>query len=839
MSIDWIPVREIRPKEQGNRGFIPTCKTRNGVAEYESCLERDFYLLCDHDRSVTRYQPQPVTLHYTDSDGKDRQYTPDVFVEYVDHGPGLYEIKYAEEVSKNHEKYEERWNAAREWATRNGAEFKVLTETAIRSARKENVWFTLGSSKCATNDSYTTKLTALLKSEGVTYKESCYLLSEELRVEISKAAQIVCYAIYHGLVFVDTFSTRQLANDTIIRPCKLRDNTPFRPLWEDLMQAEEKGEGEFTQDIVFQEQPKGLSSSTSPRQEEIERRLSIVKSFLKQPSVNRTISWRKAFCTQHGLSESTVYRWVVAYEESGIDALVPKHDKKGRRKKYTPDVLDLVEKARKYFLNPMVTLKRAYKELQEYCLEKNVNSPPYSYLEWYIYQHTTRSEFCQKEGKRYHKSRFTPSLASFQGASMPMQVMQIDSTSYDVFPVDENERETLCTPSMIAAIDCYTRMITGFSVSFFPSSSQSVLEVLVQSILPKTEYTEKYETEFDWPVNGFPVVLLADNGMDYQSNNVREFCLKNDIILEHAPIRTPRYKAFVEQWFNVLHKALVQEDVEGIRPTLQARLKNPDLRPEAEAIFTIQEIETWLHKWIVDEYHYSNQYDDHVLAPRLRFKKAEEGNDTIIFPAPREPPQNSKEIDLLRLATVDRFPRVLGPHGITWEHLSYNNARIGELYKRVGKVELSILMDRRDVRHVWIVDPESQEPIMTGLATGWAQEIANEHGVKPIHKSAWINEMKRLKNETRTKITPYLYGKMQSRKKRDEIKTRAGKTKKSIRKEVERIKETERKDVSKKLQAVQETSQKNDAEEPEERPRKDIDWSKVTRLPTDDFYSGR
>nr|MDO8115809.1 DDE-type integrase/transposase/recombinase [Candidatus Sigynarchaeota archaeon] len=331
--------------------------------------------------------------------------------------------------------------------------------------------------------------------------------------------------------------------------------------------------------------------------------------------------------------------------------------------------MELIEKSRIYFLTPNITLKQAYRKLQECCLENGVNSPPHSYLEWYIYQHTTRSEFCQKEGNKYQKSRFTPSLASFQGASMPMQVLQIDSTSYDVFPVDENERETICTPSMIAAIDCYTRMISEFSVSFFSSSSQSVLEVLVQSILPKTVYTEKFETEFDWPIEGFPVVLLTDNGMDYQSSNVREFCLKNDIILEHAPIRTPRYKAVVEQWFNVLHKALVQENVEGIRPSLRARLRNPELKPEAEAIFTLQEIESWLHKWIVDEYHYSNQYDDHVLAPRLRFKKAVEGNDSIIFPAPREPPRNSKEVDMLHLAAVDSFSRVLGSHGIIWEHL--------------------------------------------------------------------------------------------------------------------------------------------------------------------------
>lgn len=44
MSLDWIPngsVRKINPKERGNRELFPSSKVPSGIAEYESCLERD------------------------------------------------------------------------------------------------------------------------------------------------------------------------------------------------------------------------------------------------------------------------------------------------------------------------------------------------------------------------------------------------------------------------------------------------------------------------------------------------------------------------------------------------------------------------------------------------------------------------------------------------------------------------------------------------------------------------------------------------------------------------------------------------------------------------------
>ena len=49
LTIDFSAVRSIPPKTRGNRGFFPSKKVPNGIVEYESQIERDFYLLLDHN----------------------------------------------------------------------------------------------------------------------------------------------------------------------------------------------------------------------------------------------------------------------------------------------------------------------------------------------------------------------------------------------------------------------------------------------------------------------------------------------------------------------------------------------------------------------------------------------------------------------------------------------------------------------------------------------------------------------------------------------------------------------------------------------------------------------
>ncbi len=812
MSIDWIPTRKITPKEQGNRGIIPSNKVPIGFVEYESCLERDFYLELNHAPDVIKFQHQPKTLGYKDKKGKNRKYTPDVYVEYIDGINGLYEIKYEEELVKRSKINSEKWNVAEDWAKQRGIEFAILTEKQIRTARRENIWLTLGASKCSSNDKYMNKLNALISPEGNEYNILCNILAEELGIEIGKSAQIICFAIYHGFVFLDTFSTKLISKDTIIRKRTRNKKSPFKPLRMDLGLENDikyhldKNNTEISKEFSLKDLKS--ESSVGKYEEVVKKREKIVKLWMRQPSRKRSNQWRIDFSNKYGIPERTIYRWVNSYLKDGREGLIPKHNKKGRQKIFNNNILNLIEKARRYYLKTSVTLFQAYEYLKKKCNQKQIEVPSESTFRGYIYKNTTASELGKKRGRKYYKSNFTPSLNSFQGAYIPMQVIQMDNTDFDVFPVDSESRSQIRTPYMTAAIDCFTCMMTGFSLSYFPSSAQSVLEVLVQSILSKNNYTKIYNTQFDWTIQGFPVIIIVDNGLDYKSGAVKEFCKKYDIIIEYVPLRTPRYKAYIEQWFNTLRNALKRENVPATRPPLKYRLENPDLKPENDAVLTLQNLEIWLHKWIIDDYHFSNSYDDHVKAPYLRWKDAQNGHTDIILPSPREPPIDNQEIDIMHLSTLDKIPRTLTRDGIVWEYLKYNTKELSEIYAVKGKSIVKLLLDRRDVRNAWIINPITENLLKIRLATGWAKALLEGHSNMPVNKSAWIREVRRVKSIIRSKLTPYKYKKEISRLQREKLLKKSKKETKLIRREQEKAREVLRKPL--KLNSIEYNTKKEE-----------------------------
>jgi putative transposase len=853
MSIDWIPVgaaRNIPAKERGNRGLFPSPKVPNGIVEYESCLERDFFILCHHAPDVLEFQHQPVTISYKDLTRKDRIYTPDAYIEFKDGKKAIFEIKYEEEVICSSDKYKERWDAAKKWCLDRNIIFLVITERLIRTPRWFNVWFTLGSSKVQTVQDYIPDLITLLsEKENESYRDLCYNFSEKIRCELNKSAQIVCYAIYHGLVFVDSFSTEELRNTTIIRKKTKIKESPFVSLYQDfgLHQLDQKKEKPYldksasqigkniaNNDIRFRVPPK--------YEEKIEFKLKIIKLWLSTSNTNRSVEWRVNFCKKWNLSQSTIYRWVEDYKKRGVEGLIPNHAKAGRESSYDKVMIELLEKSRDYFLKPLISQKKAYALLKDLCDKKGLDIPPLNSFKTYIYRNSDQKDFAKKHGKKYYKSNFTPSLASFQGAFAPMQILQMDNTRFDVFPVDSEYRKQLSTPYMTVAIDCYSRMITGFDISYFPSSSRTVLDVLTNSILPKEKYRQIYNTEQSWPIQGFPVLLLVDNGMDYRSQTLRDFCLKYDIIIEYAPIRTPRYKAYVEQWFNILHKALNDEDISGLRPLLKDRLENPELKPEINATLTLQEITQWVHKWILDEYHFTNPYEDYVPAPYLRFLDFRRENTKILLPLPREPPNPQEEIDLLYLSSLEKDERTLSYEGIVWEHLKYNSRELARLYQKFGKISVEYLLNPRDIRSIWIIDPDTSKPIRVDLGSGWAQAIAKIHGDNPIHASAWKTDLKHMKDRFKSKISPYSYQKEMSRLQREDLLNEAKRKTKSARKTQEKHLETKMKSG---ILGIKQGSEKGREEvtnlkekEIPKKDRKDIDWDNLPELWTDDFYSG-
>lgn len=132
------PIRKIGLGRRAVAGMMPSDKqAEGGIARFESSLERDFYVLLEFNRQVTRWDPQPVRLAVQ---ATGRSYVPDVLVTYMDDVRDqstrrriLYEIKYRAELRTKWKEYRPGFKAARAYARSQGWEFKLITEREIRS----------------------------------------------------------------------------------------------------------------------------------------------------------------------------------------------------------------------------------------------------------------------------------------------------------------------------------------------------------------------------------------------------------------------------------------------------------------------------------------------------------------------------------------------------------------------------------------------------------------------------------------------------------------------------------------------------------------------------------
>lgn len=139
-------VRKIGLRYSSLSGNFFSVKNNKEV-QFESSLERDFIYMLEMDWIVESYHEQPVTIHYIDSENKQRTYTPDFLFFWhqqfssKESKPVLVEIKYEDDLKRKAFEFEPKFIAAEEFCKLNGYEFKVLTENNIRTDYLENCKF--------------------------------------------------------------------------------------------------------------------------------------------------------------------------------------------------------------------------------------------------------------------------------------------------------------------------------------------------------------------------------------------------------------------------------------------------------------------------------------------------------------------------------------------------------------------------------------------------------------------------------------------------------------------------------------------------------------------------
>ncbi len=162
-------------------------------------------------------------------------------------------------------------------------------------------------------------------------------------------------------------------------------------------------------------------------------------------------------------------------------------------------------------------------------------------------------------------------------ATRPLEYVAFDHTIVDCWALVEDEDGNILVvekPTLTLAVDVYTRMRLGAVLTYEPPSIYTVNLCLKQVIRFKDFLVDEFgEVKGACDGWGKPKCIIVDNGWEFVGMAFQATCEAAGISVIWAPIRTPQFKAVVEQAFDDLNEHVWHRLPGGIPLTPQLRAK--------------------------------------------------------------------------------------------------------------------------------------------------------------------------------------------------------------------------------------------------------------------------
>jgi putative transposase len=300
---------------------------------------------------------------------------------------------------------------------------------------------------------------------------------------------------------------------------------------------------------------------------------------------------------------------------------------------------------------------------------------------------------------------------------MPLDINQIDHTKMDVMIVDEKTRKSIGRPYITVAIDVFSRMIYGFYISLEATSYFSVGQCLLNAILPKDDLLKQYQVQGEWAVFGLPRKIHMDNGKDFRSVSLHNFCQEFRIEDIYRPVARPEFGGAVERVIGTCMKKL--HEIPG--STSSNIFEKGSYDSEKEAVMTISELEKWYLDFVINVYH-KTEHSSLGMTPEEKFYQGllGVGEDKSIPFLPTVPANTLK----LRMALLPEIKRSVQKNGITIDYITYFSETLRKWiiptqYKRLKpNLQNSVVCrrDPRDVSKIYVYDEDIKDYITVPYA---------------------------------------------------------------------------------------------------------------------------
>jgi putative transposase len=435
-----------------------------------------------------------------------------------------------------------------------------------------------------------------------------------------------------------------------------------------------------------------------------QKRFEIIRPLLIDNT--RTLDIVALHAKKNNVHISTLYRWISLFEDSGVvSSLLPRKRNDIGTTRLDEPIESIIREAieKTYLTKQRKNIQNVIREVESVCKQGNIACPHPNTIRNRIAALPERLRASTRLGEKRASKQFSPFAGTFPGADYPLSVVEIDHTQMDIILVDDLHRKPIGRPWITISIDVYSRMITGFYVSFDHPGALSTGLCIAHSILPKDEWLAKRGIEGEWPCWGLPAKIFVDNAKEFRGEMLSRACLQYGITLEWRPVARPHFGGHIERLIGTL-----MSEIHNLPGTTFSNIEQrSDYDSEGRAIFTLSEFESWFTTYIVHVYH-RRIHTSLGIPPFEKYKIGILGDSTT--KAVGLPPKVTNP-EKLRLDFMPFVERTIQSNGIVVDDIQYFhdvmrkwiNAKDPSDLK--AKRKFIFRRDPRDISIVWFYDP--------------------------------------------------------------------------------------------------------------------------------------
>jgi putative transposase len=316
----------------------------------------------------------------------------------------------------------------------------------------------------------------------------------------------------------------------------------------------------------------------------------------------------------------------------------------------------------------------------------------------------------------------------------PLERTEIDHFHVDIHLVDD-EGEPAGRPYLSVIIDCYSRMVLGYTLSLKTPNAMTVLATIRHAIYPKPAIDIDrqalgfsledlpIEKELRWEVAGIMSQVIMDNGGDFMSLSVRTGLDEFGIEVQFCPPKEPWYKAIIERFGRTMNMRLIH----WLPGTTYGKvMRDNEYDARDHACLTLDE----LRQRIELGFWAYNRLPHRGIKRRSPLEVWREGvaQWPILLP-----PENSLRHTASLLLTDER---TLHKYGIEFDSENFNSDELGALWNRMpNRSKVMIKINPEDLNYIYLIDPSNDQAFKVpnlkprSVPTSWAiKELAKKRG---------------------------------------------------------------------------------------------------------------